>query len=118
MGLVDVHESRKRVEAKGLRGGSLGISEDQDLGSERPDVLANLGFGSRHEKGDAHIGLGIVSKDPKSGLENPRTFVGVRVEDHDRQMEVGGPFRDWTAFACQGVQFHSGLHIGSHSLRR
>jgi hypothetical protein len=92
MSLVDVHKRRKRVEAKSFGGGSLGIGEDQDLGSEWTDILANLCFGSRHEKSNSDIGLGIVSKDPKGGLENPGTFVGVRVEDHDRQMEVGSPF--------------------------
>ena len=40
--------------------------------------------------------------DARRGLQDPRAFVGVRVDHHGRQVKSGDPFTQWAGVANEG----------------
>ena len=77
------------------------VGEGEELGGPRPEEPTGIvGLGGDHE-GDPTVGLGEGPEDAAGGLEQPRALVGVGVQDHQGQVEVGDAVRAagraWTA---------------------
>ena len=116
--LVDVHEGREALEGEGLDRRTLGVGEHEESFGQWAEELLGFIDGGRHQEGDAHIGLGVADEDALCGVEDPGTLEGERVDDDQREMEIGGPLGDGAGAARQRSEFEIGWHVSSHEARR
>ena len=87
-------EAREFVEAHCLDGGAFGIAEHEEPVGERTEERARLDRAGGDDQIDSCIGAAELFEHPAGGTQDPRTLVGVRVEDDRREMEGGQPFHD------------------------
>ena len=62
------------------------------------------------------VGTDKVPQNAASGVDHPRTLIGIGIENDDDQMEDGDPVADRAGFAIQRRQLHIGVKRGGHRI--